>query len=118
MPPVQIHGTRNQRLYQNYWYEMSGFHFRVPNGRYRVRLHFAETWGNQVGERRFDVRIQKQPALTAMDVFKETGGKCRALVKEFEASVEDGLLTVDFSPAHDSPTHSSMISGIEVVEHC
>lgn len=115
LPAVRIQGADNQRLYQNDWHLMSGFRFHVANGRYKVRLHFAETWFDRIGERLFDVRIQNQPALTALDVFKEAGGKHRALVKEFSASVKDGVLAVDFSPAQGAPMHAPMINGIEAI---
>lgn len=115
-PPSRILGADNQRLYHNDWHTMSGFRFRVADGAYKVRLHFAETWFDRPGLRRFDVRIQKQPVSIGLDVFKETGARNRALVKEFEASVKDSVLAIDFSPSKDAPTHATMISGIEIVK--
>lgn len=114
-PPTPIRGTRDPRAYWNDWHGMTGFRFRVANGFYTVRLHFAETSFDRIGQRRFTVRLQDRPVLEALDVLKEAGGKYRALVRTFSVAVTNGVLAVDFSPERDAPTNVPMVCGIEVI---
>ena len=104
---VPIIGAKDPKLYQSEQYGMSGYRFRVPDGEWQVRLHFAETWHDQADRRRFDVGLQGATVLKAVDVFKEAGGKGKPLVKELVATVKDGVLAVDFTAA-------AMVNGIEV----
>jgi hypothetical protein len=56
----------------------------LPDGQsYTVRLHFAETMFKTAGARVFDVSINGQQVLKDFDVFKEAGGKDKAVVKVF-----------------------------------
>ena len=68
-------------------------------GTYKVRLHFAETTFNSAGKRRFNVEINGKPVLTDFDVFQESGGKDRAVVKEFSNIQPDegGKILIKFA---------------------
>jgi hypothetical protein len=55
----------------------------VPPGRtYTVHLHFADVSSAEAGARRFNVLLNGQPLLTNFDIFKEAGGRARAVVRE------------------------------------
>jgi non-lysosomal glucosylceramidase len=87
------------------------YRFDLPNGRYAVRLHFAEQWGAGKGGRSFNVQIQDRPVLEKLDVFAEAGGANRALVKAFDAvEVRDGTLTIRFTTL----ANSAMVGAIEL----
>ena len=81
---------------------------------YTIRLYFAEPDDVQPGERLFDVKIQGQAALTALDVVKEAGGRNRAVVKEFtDVQVAEELL-IQLTPQADCKQPASILSGIEI----
>jgi hypothetical protein len=111
---MKIAGTENPRIYQTEHYGMDGFKAEVPNGKYTVRLHFAETYediGND-GPRVFDVKLQGQLVLKDFDVQKTAGVVQKAVVKEFKGvAVKDGLLALEFIQKQQSPE----INGIEIL---
>ena len=101
----KIHGTDDDSLFQYFrWgrHELK-FHFKVPDGKYRVELYFAEPWlgaryGAAIdceGERIFDVAINDSTVITDFDPWAEAGyaGACKKVV---EADSKGGLLTVSF----------------------
>src|SRR5262249_18032620 len=86
--------------------------FPVANGAYTVRLHFAENYSGitGVGQRVFSVDVEGT-RIADLDVFRETGGRNRALVKSATVKVADGSLTIAFLPQIENPE----INGIEIV---
>ncbi len=85
----------------------------TPNASYTVRLHFAETYWTQVGQREFNVSINAIPVLTNFDIIKAAGGPDTAVVETFTATSNPyGQLVISFTTgAVDSP----QINGIEVL---
>jgi hypothetical protein len=84
-----------------------------PGSAYTVRLHLAELNFSNPGQRVFNVLANGQPALENIDIVAITGGKNKALVKEFAAKAgEDGKLVVSFKGVKDIGT----ANGIEVLE--
>jgi hypothetical protein len=81
---------------------------------YTIRLHWAETTFNAVGKRQFNVDIGGKRILTDFDVFKEAGGKDKALVKQFTGIVPnaDGNIEIKFSRGS---ADFSLINGIEIL---
>ena len=55
----------------------------LRQGTYTVRLYFVEHEFSEPGRRVFDLSLQDKKVLDSLDVFDETGGKMRCLVKEF-----------------------------------
>ncbi len=111
---LAIAGTDAPRVYELERYSVYSYKFTVPNGKYTVRLHFAETYDGIMAaeERVFSVSIGGREVLKDLDVFKEAGGSFKPLVKEFKGiPVEDGQLVIDFTPNIESPE----INGIEVM---
>jgi O-glycosyl hydrolase len=109
---IEITDAADDRLYQTERYGLSGYSIPVQNGTYQVRLHFAETYDRITasGQRVFDVNVEGQE-IEALDIFKETGGRNRALVKTAVVSITDGNLDIDFDPLVQLP----IISAIEVI---
>jgi hypothetical protein len=109
---IPIANTDDDRLYQTERYSMSGYAFTVPNGTYTVNLHFAETYSGITarGQRVFDVNVEGR-SIANLDVFAETGGRNRALVRSVSAPVSDGQLNINFTPR----VQSAMINAIEVL---
>lgn len=109
-----IAGTKAPDVYLTERYSMTAYQFMVPNGKYTVRLHFAETFEGitKEGERIFTVKIQSKPVLTDFDVFKTAGGFAKPTVQTFkDVVVTDGKLVIDFVPKVQNPE----INGIEIL---
>ena len=84
----------------------------LKNGRYTVRLFFAEPDPAATAEsRRFHVRLQDQPALENFSILASAGGPLRALTKTLSATVPDHSLTISLTPLHGQP----LLSGLEII---
>jgi outer membrane protein assembly factor BamB len=90
----------------------------APPSEYTVRLYFAETENEKAGARVFDVKLQGVAVLKDFDIFKEAGGKGRAVVKEFPKVKAGETLTVEFVSKTPPAAGSAMpiISGLEIIE--
>ncbi len=113
LDPIQ--GTPAPDVYLDERYSMDGYCFKVPNGTYSLRLHFAETYEGITaeGERVFTVKVEGEPVLKDLDVFKEAGGFAKPLVKTVpDVKVSDGRLDIEFVPNVQNPE----INGIEVLK--
>jgi enterochelin esterase-like enzyme len=109
-----VTGTDIAAIYETERYSMDAYKFKVPNGKYTVRLHFAETYEGITGpgERVFSVSVQGQEALKDLDPFKAAGGALKPLVKQFKGvSVDNGQLVIGFTPNVENP----QICGIEIL---
>ena len=92
-----IAGTTDDGLYQDARQGMRAYRLDVPDGRYRVDLHFAELGGVARAERRlFDVTIEGTNVLDNLNVAEAAGGRFRALVESFVVRVRDGDLRIGF----------------------
>jgi hypothetical protein len=111
---ITIEGAADARIYQTEHYSMTGFKADVPDGRYTVKLHFAETYSDirYDGPRVFDVSIQGEKVLEDFDVAKEAGSLQKPLVKEFKGiQVSGGVLDIAFRTVQQNPE----INGIEIL---
>ncbi len=110
---VPIKNTDNPTLYETESFGDLFYEFKVPNGSYRVVLHFADAipkWWLTV-PREFDVTLQNKPALTGFKPLAEAGGLGIPVVKEFKGIVvSDGVLKLSLIPFVDYPG----ICGIEI----
>ena len=110
--PIKIEGTDNPELYRTELWGMKAYRITLPKGKYRVRLHWAETYGAASGGRTFDVVAEGKTILKDFDATREAGGIKKAVVKEVEVTVTDGVLDLEF-PHKEGVT--PMINGIEVL---
>jgi hypothetical protein len=109
-----IPGAQAPEVYLTERWGMSGYRFDIPNGKYTLRLHFAETFDGITGpgQRVFTVTVQGKPALANFDVFKAAGGFAKPVVKEFRGvAVTDGKLLIQFTQEPEAPE----INGIEII---
>ena len=109
---ISIANTANPRLYQTERYSMSRYRLPVPNGRYTVRLHFAETYEGITGpgQRVFSMYVEDMN-IPDLDIFAESGGRNNALIKQVDATVNDGMLDISFIKQVENPE----INAIEVL---
>jgi endo-1,4-beta-xylanase len=111
---VAISNTNDPKIYQSERYAVAGYNASVANGSYTVRLHFVEGYSGVTGagQRVFNVNVEGQ-TLNGVDIYNETGGLNRALVKTFtNVNVTDGVLNMTFTATKDQ---STTLSGIEIV---
>ncbi len=111
---TEIDGTDDDPVYLTERYSMQGYKFAVPNGKYLLRLHFAETYDGITGEgmRIFNVQAEGKTILENFDPFKTAGARNKAIVREFTVEVSDGWLDLTFVPNIQNPE----INGIEVLK--
>jgi hypothetical protein len=81
-----------------------GYTLPVADGRYVVRLHFAEIWAGAVkpGLRVLDVAIEGETLLEAYDLVADVG-PMTAVVKQFVVTVRDGRLDLALQPRVQNP---------------
>jgi hypothetical protein len=103
-----------QAVYQSNRY--GNFTYTIPaltaSAAYTVRLHFAETYWTQAGQRTFNVSINGQQVLTNFDILATAGAANKAVVEQFSATADSsGTITIQFSTVKDN----AQVNGIEVL---
>ncbi len=111
-PDIQIANTKSPDLYRAEHYSMDSFSWPVPNGKYLVKLHFAETYEgiNGPGERVFSFNVQGKE-FKDFDVWVKAGGPLKAYVETVPVEVTDGKIKVTFTPKVENP----QICAIEII---
>ena len=109
---MQIENTKDQTIYRTEHWGMSSFSQAVPNGKYTVKLHFAETWEGitGTGQRVFSFNVEGQE-FKDFDVWAKAGGKQKAYIETVDVEVTDGKLDISFVTDKDNPE----INGIEII---
>ncbi len=106
---TEIQGTDWDALYRSYMSSdanLKPIAYQVPlaNGTYTIRLHFSENFWTGTNQRINHVEIEDKTLATGLDIFAESAGMHRALVKDFLVMVEDSLLELEFIPLRDRPS--------------
>lgn len=109
-----VAGTDIDELYQTYLsadVNLAGTGYKIPvkNGDYMVRLHFVENFFSEQGARVFGATMENKPILTNLDIFNEVGYRT-AIVKDFNTTVSDGVLDMQFTPT----ANRLAIAGVEI----
>jgi nucleoid-associated protein YgaU len=109
---MQIANTKDPALYRSEHYSMTAFSYPVPNGKYVVKLHFAETYDGVSGPggRVFTFKVGDQE-FKDFDVWVKAGGNQRAYVESVNTEVTDGKLNITFTAQEENPE----INGIEIL---
>ncbi len=114
---IDLSGVTNpapQYVYQSnrygtFSYAVTGL---TPNTSYPVRLHFAETYFTQAGQRVFNVNANGQSELSNFDIVAAAGAENKAVAEQFNATSDgNGTITLQFVPVKDN----ALVSGIEVI---
>lgn len=111
-PGISIANTKTPSVYRAERYSMTAFHWKLANGKYTVKLHFAETYEDIAapGQRVFTFKVEDQE-FKDFDVVKKTGGPLRADVETVEVEVTDGSLDITFTPQVENPE----INALEII---
>jgi hypothetical protein len=109
---MKIANTTNPAIYRTEHYSMDGFSWKLPNGKYVVKLHFAETYEgiDGAGQRVFSFKVQGHE-FKDFDVFVKAGGVQRAYVETVNVEITDGKLDLTFTSKVENPE----INGIEII---
>ncbi|MCF7974777.1 MAG: hypothetical protein K9N55_13245 [Phycisphaerae bacterium] len=113
METFEVPGVAFPEIFQRERYSMSAYEFNLPNGKYTVRLHFAETFTGitGVGQRIYSFAVQGQTPEKDFDLYKVAGGPYKAIQREYRGvAVTDGKLKITFTPNIENPA----INGIEI----
>ncbi len=111
-PDAEIAGTKDQVLFRAERYAMDSFSWPLPNGKYQVKLYFAETYDGITGpgERVFSFNVQGQE-FKDFDVWKKAGGPLKACVETVNVEVTNGKLLIKFTSNIENPE----INAIEII---
>jgi hypothetical protein len=111
-PDIQIANTKSPDLYRAEHYSMDSFSWPVPNGKYVVKLHFAETFEGITGpgERVFSFNVQGKE-FKDFDVWVKAGGFLKAYIETVPVEVTEGKIKVTFTPKVENP----QICAIEII---
>jgi beta-galactosidase len=108
-PDPDILGTLSDPLFQTQVEGLNQYRLDVPDGAYSIELLFAERKFDQPGKRIFDVSINGKPLIEHLDLAATTG-RNRALTKEVDVEVKDGI-SITFRSIVGEP----VLSGVRVV---
>jgi hypothetical protein len=109
---LEIANTKDPALYRTEHYSMTSFFYKVPNGKYVVKLHFAETFEGieGPGQRVFSFNVEGHE-FKDFDVWVKAGGPRRAYVETVPVEIKDGKLDISFESKVENPE----INGIEII---
>jgi len=107
---LPVMGATQTPIYITYRRGIQGYRFDVPDGDYELELRFADPTAVAIGERVFDIAINGQPAVTALDLVAEAGtGHAVPITVLAESSAGQGL-NITFTARQGQP----ILSGIRV----
>ncbi len=109
---LPIANTKNPALYRTERWGMTSFSYPLPNGKYTVKLHFAETYEelNTPGTRVFSYNVAGHE-FKDFDVFVKSGGLQHAYVESVPVDITGGKLDITFTANVQNPE----INGIEII---
>ncbi|HEX5222901.1 MAG TPA: malectin [Verrucomicrobiae bacterium] len=109
---LAIGNTTDPTIYQTERYSMESFSHPLPNGKYIVKLHFAETFEGitDKGQRVFNFNVEGQE-FKDFDVFVKAGGVQKAYIETVPVDITDGKLDITFTHNIENPE----INGIEII---
>jgi alcohol dehydrogenase (cytochrome c) len=109
---MKIENTKDPALYRSERYSMTGFSRALPNGKYTVKLHFAETFEgiSGPGQRVFSFNVEGRE-FKDFDLWVRSGGAQRAYIETVKVDITDGKLDIAFISNIENPE----INGIEIL---
>ncbi len=101
---AEVANTKDPALYRTERYSMTAFSWPLPNGKYTVKLHFAEVYSGITGpgDRVFSFDVQGHE-FKDFDIWTKAGGFGKAYVESVDVEVTNGKLNITFTPKVENP---------------
>ncbi len=111
-PDVNVTNAADMGIYRSEHYGMESFSWPLANGKYLVKLHFAETYEGVEGpgQRTFSFNVQGHE-FKDFDVWVKAGGRFKAYVESVPVEIANGKLLITFTSTSENP----LINGIEIL---
>jgi hypothetical protein len=108
---LAVANTTDPDMFRSERYGMTSFSYKLPNGKYKVKLFFADTYEGitAAGQRVFSFNVQGHE-VKDFDIFAKVGPN-KADVETFDVDVTDGKLSITFTPNIENPE----INAIEII---
>jgi hypothetical protein len=111
---VGIANTDDPTLYRTFRYGYNfGYTLTVPNGSYKLKLHFAETGAAGPKARLINISVNGLDVINNLDVFTEAKGAFTALIKTVPVTVSNGAVVIAFKSS--DPKGSAFVNAIELI---
>jgi len=120
-PDLPITGTNNPDIYHSERYSMDYYTFKLPNGKYLLKLHFSEDFDGITSpdERLFTYTVKDgAPAngkvlkeVKDFSPWKAAGGQFKAYVDSIPVTLTNNQLTITFTAQVENP----QINAIEII---
>lgn len=109
---TRIANTKDPEIYRSERYSMAAYRLGVPNGKYTVKLLFAEVYSGigGPGDRVFSFNVQGRE-FKNFDIWVKAGGPDKACMQSADVDVTNGVLNITFTPKVENPK----INGIEIL---
>jgi hypothetical protein len=108
---MEIANTKDPAMFRTEHYGMDSFSRKLPNGKYLVKLYFAETFEgvDGPGQRVFSFDVAGH-SFKDFDVWVKAGGPHRAYTETVPVEITDGKLLITFKAGAENPE----INAIEI----
>jgi hypothetical protein len=101
-------GVYQTERFGNFTYTVPGF---TAGSNHTVRLHFAEFYWTNTGQRVFNVKINGTQVLTDFDIVAAAGGPLKAVIEQFTTTANaSGQIVIQFTTVTDN----AKLSGLEI----
>lgn len=105
-------------LFKSEAYNADGYKFKLPNGKYLVRLYMKVAWINDFkpGKVVFSVYANSKPLFIDLDLYKtQNGDYNQPVIKDFHVLVNNGMLTLTIKAAKGLGKNIQLCNAIEVI---
>ncbi|MDZ7265395.1 MAG: family 16 glycosylhydrolase [candidate division KSB1 bacterium] len=93
----EIQSTDEDTVYLTALHELVTYRVRVPNGRYKVTLMFAENQFNEAGRRIFDVIVEANRVASKLDLYQQVGAHNAYEIVVDSVDVTDEMIDIHFT---------------------
>lgn len=109
-PGQAITGTDDQLVFQTEQVNIVNYKVRLPNGKYRVTLWFAENYYTAPEERVFEINIEGAYVVRGLDIYRLAGAHNAYSLVVDEVIIRDGILDIHFGDLRSSP----ILNGLQI----
>ena len=112
--------SKLHKIQRNYWWPGFEYTFILDTpGIYTINLYFAEIKENEMNLRKFDVFINNNKVLSSFDIYRESGGKNKEIIKTFNINTilnenNENIINIYF-PKLINTVNRPTISAIEIL---